>query len=98
MNTVQYTSPINSLSFDPMFIDSYLGQESVNRTLFDTLSYRTNIYNFCNNVTTGSNQTCSFVTFSLFDKSPSNWAVSPYYLQVQTGACQNTFVKSYTEW
>lgn len=90
------TSPINQLAYDAMFVGSYWGKTSPNRTLLNSEAYRQEIYNFCN-LPDGSGS-CSLITFSVFDRKPQNWAVSDYYLQVQFGACQNTFVPSYENW
>lgn len=89
-------SSINGLSYYPQWIDGYLGMESPQRETFNTPAYRQRAYSFCD--IPGVTGKCSFVTFSLFDRRWNNWAVSEYYLQVQTGACQNTFVGPYEDW
>lgn len=89
-------SPINGLAFKAMFMDSFFGETSVNHTIFEDPAYRQEAYSFCN--VSGNNGPCSFVTFTLFDRTPASWTVSDYYLQIQTGACSNTFVPSFDVW
>ena len=88
-------SPVSDLAYDAMFVGSYWGKNSPNRTLLNSEEYRQEIYEFC---TLPSGASCSLLTFSVFDKKPQNWAVSDYYYQVQFGACQNTFVPSLDDW
>jgi hypothetical protein len=89
-------SPVNNYAYNAQFIDSYWGQTSSQRDLFLSQSYREQAYAFCN--VTGNSGPCSLITFSIFDKTPQNWAVSEYYYQIMYGACRNTFVPGYEEW
>lgn len=90
------TSPVNNYAFNAQFIDSYWGRTSPYRDLFLEPSYREQAYEFCN--VTGNSGPCSLITFSIFDKTPQNWAVTDYYYQLMNGACANTFVPGYEEW
>ena len=89
-------SPLNNYAFYPMWNDGFFGQNSPNRSSFNSPANREAAYAFCN--IPGVGNRCSFITFSLFDLTASSWTISPYYYQVQTGACQNTFVGSEAQW
>jgi hypothetical protein len=91
-----FVSPVNIDSYYPMYYDSFFGLNSVNATQFQKPSVRQAAYDFCN--VPGTNNTCSFLTFTLFDNYPTSWAVSDNYYQVATGACNNSFVQTYAEW
>jgi hypothetical protein len=90
------TSPINQMSFTAQFMGGYYGKTSPNRSLFETTEYRESAYEFCN--VPGNNVPCSFLTFSLFDLTTFNWAITDYYFQLMNGACRNTFVPEASEW
>jgi hypothetical protein len=90
------TSPVNSQAFNAQYIGSYWGLNSPDRALFETPDYREAAYSLCN--VTGNTGLCSLITFSIFDKTPQNWAVTDYYYQLMNGACANTFVPEYEEW
>jgi hypothetical protein len=90
------SSTLNADAYLPMWIDSYLGLNSPNRSLFNTPEIRESAYSFCNLPNSTAN--CTFMIFTHFDRNPSSWAISDYYYQVETGACQNTFVGTREEW
>jgi hypothetical protein len=90
------TSDLNANSYDPMWIDSFWGLQSGNRKLYNTPEFRENAYSFCN--LPNSSAQCTFVIFSQFDKYQTNWAISENYYQLETGACQNSFVGTRAEW
>jgi hypothetical protein len=90
------SSTLNSDSFTAMWIDSYLGINSPNRSDFNTPEKRAEAYSFCD--LPNSNSKCTFMIFTHFDRNPNTWAISDYYYQLQTGACQNTFVGTREQW
>lgn len=95
-----YKSEINQVAFPAMFIDSMFGQDSPNRTLFETPAYRQNAYSFCNltNDEFGNATSCGVVTFTLFDLFPSSWTISEYYYQLTNGACNASFAPDQATW
>jgi hypothetical protein len=55
------TCDLNSQAYNPMWIDSYWGTNSTDRSLFDTPEYRQDAYSFCN--LPGASANCTFVIF-----------------------------------
>ena len=93
-------SRINQDAFDAMYIDSLWGQNSPNRTLFESAAYRGDAYSFCNLSadSLGGAASCSVVSFTLFDAVPTSWAISQDYYQLQNGACSANFGPSKEIW
>jgi hypothetical protein len=90
------SSTLNSDSYYALWIDSYFGINSPNRSDFNTPEQRAAAYSFCD--LPDSTSRCTFMIFTHFDRNPNTWAISDYYYQLQTGACQNSFVGSQEEW
>lgn len=95
-----YKSSINEAAFPAMFIDSMFGQDSPNRTLFETPAYRQEAYSFCNLTQDafGNASSCAVVTFTMFDLYPSSWTISDYYYQLTNGACNASFGPDQATW
>jgi hypothetical protein len=85
---------INRLAHQPMFIASSFGQSSPFREVLTNASTMHSAYSFC----VVGNVTCSVVTFASYDETPTNWAISDYYFQLQNGACRDTFTPSPANW
>jgi hypothetical protein len=85
---------VNNFVYPISYMASYWGQQSSYRdNYFDNITYREELYQFCN-ISIGY---CSISTFSLFDGDP-DWSISSYYYQLQTGACQDMLSTSRTYW
>lgn len=93
-------SRINQEAFQAMYIDSLWGQESSNRALFESNSYREDAYSFCNLTadSLGAASSCSVVSFTLFDLTPTAWTISENYYQLQNGACSANFAPDRATW
>ncbi len=84
---------INELLYNASFVSSFWGETSSQYEYLHTEEYFNQSYEFCKI----GNITCSLATFSLFDFN-YNWAISNYYFQLQTGACQDTISTSWENW
>lgn len=86
---------INTYAYNASFVASAWGRFSPNyESEFNQPEYRRAVYEFCNT----TNYTCSIVTFSSFDTSITNWAVSDYYYSLPTGACHDSFSTTQEYW
>lgn len=88
---------INKLAFTAMFTAGMWGQESLNRSQFDSPAQREEMYAFCHNAKYGP---CSIVTFTSVDESSTatDWVVSTSYYQLKTGACSDSFSTTPEAW
>jgi hypothetical protein len=85
---------INRRANLPMFIASSFAEHSPHRDELYSESSLVSAYDFC----TIGNLSCSIVSFASYDETPSNWAVSKYYHQLQTGACQDNLTPLKNKW
>jgi hypothetical protein len=77
-----------------MFIASSYGQNSPLAAHLNSNSSMTDAYAFCKVL----GQTCSLLTFTSYDVTPTSWAVSNYYTLVTNGACADTFSPTEEIW
>jgi hypothetical protein len=90
---------INEAVFNASYISSYWGDESAYRTDLQSAASRSAAFDFCKlSSNSNSSSSCSLVTFSMFDAYEYSWAISSYYFQLRTGACQDTFSTSASTW
>eukprot|EP01034_Spumella_vulgaris_P047506 gene47506-biopygen35413 len=77
---------VNQGAHQAMFIAGSYGRNSpLTRQLNSPASLQA-AYDFCN----VDNQTCSVLTFTSYDITAANWAVSEYYYQLNNGACRDS--------
>jgi hypothetical protein len=84
----------NREPFEAMFIASSYGQNSPLKTQLNSASNLQRAYEWCR----VADKSCSIVTFTSYDIVPSNWAVSEYYYQLQTGACSDSISPPVESW
>jgi len=93
---------INSLSYPASFTAGFWGQESpYYESVLNDPSARKKAYSFCELPATASHhalQSCSLLTFSTFDSTRHDWAISKYYYQLMFGACQDRISTSWENW
>jgi hypothetical protein len=77
-----------------MFIASSYGQASPLAKELNSPESLAAAYDFCNY----KGKTCSFLTFTSYDVTPTNWAVNNYYTLVNNGACANTISPTVRQW
>jgi hypothetical protein len=78
----------------PMFIASSYGQNSPSSEDLNSPSSLAAAYDFCSY----NGLSCSFLTFTSYDVSPTSWAVSNYYTIMTNGACMDTITPAADAW
>jgi hypothetical protein len=82
---------INEYAYEASFWSSYWGKQSP----YYNESQQQDLFEFCN---LQNGTYCSIMSYAVFDSQQSNWAISEYYFQLSTGACQDTFSTDWNYW
>ena len=77
-----------------MFYASSYGQNSRFAEEFNSPTSLAEAYAFC---TIGA-VSCSLLTFTSYDITPANWAVSEYYTLMTNGACVDSITPAAADW
>ncbi len=77
-----------------MFIASSYGQSSPLAAQLNSPESLEDAYAFCRY----NGKTCSFLTFTSYDLTPTSWAVSKDYTLLQNGGCSDTISPTEDQW
>jgi hypothetical protein len=86
---------LNTDAYPASFISSYWGQQSSYSSMLNSRSNLEAAFSFCNN---SAGISCTLLTFSTFDTTIKDWAVSKYYYQLEYGACNNSVAPPKSVW